>query len=642
MNRAVVLAALCLSCQGKADKDADPKPVEDTDVAAEPTYCEAQGLTARLFSDGPYEGAKLKGIAEDFTVKTIDGDWNFLENFTGCDTYLFILSEPTQSGPEWPALWSRDAKPFLTAVPDNTHVFFVSSADSKSGTHDDLALIQDKMAKALEKMSEDEVASWQTRLHFVDQQLDKIDGWVGDYLDVPHHGFGIDRFQRIRDIGSLHDVDRYDGAAGWWEPNLTHVAFEADYYNFESDRQDRLDAEGATVIETWQGDVISDGGWAGVRGWIEVDFPSASEMANFDSMEVDMDMTCDGDGEVGTCPAWDRITNMYICAQPVVASNPHEDEVCQPRIPGVTQADEVLGACTYDGLAGADACVDVADCPATDTGYQMITCEGYSPAVVEVIEVPADTHPCECNEPEGDVSDADYVCNSEGTGYDECNCTCNTEFARWITTYHREGRWVNDAHQMLPLVAEGGKQKFSYYSIDGWGVDVDVRLFNQGLGMRATESHHLFDGGSFGPTYNDKYAPIEVAIPAGAKKVELSVIISGHGQEDPDNCAEFCNTQHHFGVNGTENLIEWDYIGAQEYCQEDVVNGTVPNQYGTWFFARSNWCPGKEVAPIFVDVTDQVTPGQAATFTYFGDKDGDVYSNGGASISMSSRVVIWE
>jgi hypothetical protein len=641
MNRAVVLFAMCWSCQDASDDRSET--TDDSAATVAPSYCDSLGLTERAFHEGPYDGAVLKGIAEDFTLSTTDGDWTFSDHYTGCDTYLFILSEPTQAGPEWPALWSRDAKPFLSAVPDNTHVFFVSSADNKPGMNDDLDLIQDKMGKALEKLSEEERDWWSSgRIHVVDKQVDKINNWVGSYLRVPHHGFGIDRFQRIRDVGSLSDVDRYDGAAGWWEPNLTHVAFESILYNFEADREDRLESQDATVIETWQGDVISDGGWAGVRGWIEVDFPSTQDMAAFDSMEVDMDMTCDGDGEVGTCPAWDRLTHMYICAQPIEATNPYDSETCQPRIAGVDLVEEVLGTCTYDGVAGVDMCTDAVECPSVDTGYQAITCEGYVAPVAYVQEVPADTYSCQCEEPEGHATDAEYVCNSEGTGYDECNCACNTEFARWITTYHREGRWVNDAHQMLPLVADGGTQKFSYYSIDGWEVDIDIRLFNQDLGARATESHDLFAGGSFGLTYNDKYAPIEVDIPADATKVELAVIISGHGMEDPDNCAEFCNTQHHFGVNGTENLIEWDYIGEQEYCQEDVVNGTIPNQYGTWFYARSNWCPGKEVAPIFVDVTDQVTPGQTATLTYYGDKDGAPYASGGASISMSSRLVIWQ
>ena len=155
----------------------------------------------------------------------------------------------------------------------------------------------------------------------------------------------------------------------------------------------------------------------------------------------------------------------------------------------------------------------------------------------------------------------------------------------------------------------------------------------------------IFGGGSFCETYNDKYTPVEIDIPSSAKKVELAVIISGHGMTDNGNCAEFCNTEHFWTVNGTEHEINFDYLDGPdtiEWCQNDVHNGTVPNQYGTWFYARSNWCPGKEVAPIYIDITNDVRLGQTNTFEYHGLRYGEPFTDGGASISLSSFVTIHE
>ena len=138
------------------------------------------------------------------------------------------------------------------------------------------------------------------------------------------------------------------------------------------------------------------------------------------------------------------------------------------------------------------------------------------------------------------------------------------------------------------------------------------------------------------------YTPIELPIPETAKKVELAYVISGHGMAEPGNCAEFCITDHLFGVNSSENLVSLTDAGVQYGCQEQVAEGTVPNQYGTWWYGRSNWCPGREVQLKTIDVTDQVELGKNATFTYAGSFNGAPYPSGGASMRLKSWLVISE
>src|SRR5690606_27184888 len=110
----------------------------------------------------------------------------------------------------------------------------------------------------------------------------------------------------------------------------------------------------------------------------------------------------------------------------------------------------------------------------------------------------------------------------------------------------------------------------------------------------------------------------------------------------PENCAEFCDTNHVFGVNGHQHRVHFPETADPEHCQNDVVNGTIPNQYGTWFYGRSNWCPGKQVDPVYIDITDQVKRGEVNTFTYAGDYQGKPYHATGASIAMSSWLVVRE
>ncbi len=127
-------------------------------------------------------------------------------------------------------------------------------------------------------------------------------------------GFGIDRFQRIRGVGSFADVVRYDAALeGWpWADNLAYAAHEAQYFDFEAERQERLDAQDAagqvTVLPVWTGEILAEYADA------EVTFPSAAEMATFDSLEIDVVANCPDEtlAEFNNCGAWDYLAHVWL------------------------------------------------------------------------------------------------------------------------------------------------------------------------------------------------------------------------------------------------------------------------------------------------------------------------------------------
>jgi len=523
---------------------AEPEPAVETleadapaDIPSPPDVCGALGLPVRAFVDAQ-DDPTLYATAADVTVQTKAGPWHFKEAWTGCETYLFLQDKPRQdSGDAWPkALWERDVDWFLQRLPANTHVFFVPTSADVTEVNAALALVEGQFATFLAGKDEATAARWRQRVHFVTETASALPGWLGQHFTNPAWGVGIDRFQRVRYVGSYADFQRYNATIGWFEPNLSMAANEARYYEFEAAREAALEAEDATVVPVFTNQVIADEGWAGTRGTADVALPDAAVLAGFDTLELDLTLNCVGKGELGECPAWDYDVNLFLCDR---------------------------------------------DDPTT----------------------------------------------------------CDTDIAHWITTYHREGRWVHDISGLLPLFDGGGLRRLQFYTTQKYEVTLSLRFSNAGKGVRPVQTVFLWGSAAFGPDYNQGFAPLDVPVPADATKAELVTVITGHGGEQPENCAEFCKTTHTFTVNGHAHVLEHPEAGTGVQCMLDVDKGTVPNQYGTWWYGRNGWCPGREVAPQVVDVTSEVTPGAMAAVTYAGLFNGQPYHSAGAFIRMTSWLV---
>jgi len=220
------------------------------------------------------------------------------------------------------------------------------------------------------------------------------------------------------------------------------------------------------------------------------------------------------------------------------------------------------------------------------------------------------------------------------------------EMARFITTYHRESHWVVDASHALAWLQEGGERSVRYSWAPSWNtqptiITVNLVLRNQGRGVRPTQAIPLFTGGAFNSAYNDR-EPVVVDVPAGAAKVELRAILTGHGMDATNNCAEFCRHSHHFSVGETLFERRFNEAGTSRGCQEAIPEGVVPNQAGTWWFGRGGWCPGQEVHPWIEDLTAVAPAGAPVTISYAGRlSDVDPPDTSG-NIELRSWLVVWE
>lgn len=222
----------------------------------------------------------------------------------------------------------------------------------------------------------------------------------------------------------------------------------------------------------------------------------------------------------------------------------------------------------------------------------------------------------------------------------------NVELARFITSYHRETHWVVDISPMLGHLKAGGKRTFRWDFAPSWNTqptatNLSLRFSNRAKGFASSEIKPLWMGAprAFNAAYNDGLETFSEAIPADAKKVEVYVIITGHGG-DANNCAEFCNHQHTLTVNGTEFHKDHPEASTNKGCIGQVENGMTPNQGGTWWFGRGGWCPGQQVNPWVVDITELAKPGTTATLKYAGSFQGMTPPDNAGNIHLTSYLVI--
>lgn len=518
---------------------------------AGPDVCAREGLARSDFKPGT--GSSFGDIAGDFTVQTLNGPWTLSAQWTGCESYVFLVYFPDLrqgGGGGWigDQLWDSDVSPLLAVGPPNTRYFFVSFEEDPADRMTRMAQMRTRVVAGLgfgQRLPPD-------RVHFVTDRLTDIEGSLGafvtDYLefmfdpatvvDLGDRGqaqaplpfaFGIDRLQRWDAGGSMNEVV---GRPMIWQM----AAYFGHFYNHIAATYERAATDGATEVVLLE-ERVSERVFTRT-----VEFPDAASMADVDTVEFDVSVTCPH-RNVFACSEWDRIARIEHCRDP------------------------------------------------------------------------------ECME--------------------------RTEMVRWITPYWRRGerRWIWDASAFRGWIADGGPQTFRIEMGPGWERATErdtrmvVRLRTQGERPKSTEALRAFGGGSFGAEYNTR-APFAFTPPADATKVELVLILSGHGQTDGDNCAEWCDHRHHFTINDTAlpSIRHEGRVGSLRGCADAAAQGVSPGQYGNWAPERAYWCPGLPVEPIHIDLTEHVRLGEENQLAYRATLGSDVEPRGG-DIALNAYVV---
>ena len=109
--------------------------------------------------------------------------------------------------------------------------------------------------------------------------------------------------------------------------------------------------------------------------------------------------------------------------------------------------------------------------------------------------------------------------------------------------------------------------------------------------------------------------PITVALPEGASSAAIRALITGHGQGNADNCAEFCARDHTLTVAPAD--VAFPAVAhTRRVWRDDCPTTAAPDQRGTWRYPRAGWCPGALVEPWTVDLPAAALPSRTLTVAY--------------------------
>lgn len=201
------------------------------------------------------------------------------------------------------------------------------------------------------------------------------------------------------------------------------------------------------------------------------------------------------------------------------------------------------------------------------------------------------------------------------------------ELFRFITPYGIGAKWTADLSDFLPLL-EGIKTFRIFIDTwvgpghpqgNGWLVDASLHYEEGDPNTRALFVYPFLrmENIVYGDPKQSTKRKVEVTLKniPRSNNARLYTIITGHGQGNAENCAEFCPKNHTISFAGsTASKIIW---------RDDCATSVDPNQKGNYRSSRAGWCPGDKVYPWIIDINIAKLSSDFAEFKY----DVDPYIN---------------
>lgn len=213
----------------------------------------------------------------------------------------------------------------------------------------------------------------------------------------------------------------------------------------------------------------------------------------------------------------------------------------------------------------------------------------------------------------------------------------NLEMGRFISPYAKsfpksfQYDYVYDVTEYAHLLKDSAEFRIEYQGYSyGFTATWDM-IFVEGTPAReVVKIENIYNGGyNYGQATSIEAALVQktFTVPADAVATKARIIITGHGADNSEGCAEFCAKKMYLKHNGTQ-------IAEQLVWKDDCGSNPIPAQPGTWVYNRANWCPGEKVRNY--DYMLNVTAGSTHTI----DLDMESFiANGAASYNISLQLI---
>jgi len=185
----------------------------------------------------------------------------------------------------------------------------------------------------------------------------------------------------------------------------------------------------------------------------------------------------------------------------------------------------------------------------------------------------------------------------------------NYEIARYITPYGVAcGGWTWDITDFRSLLVNE-VDFISYVQVwgaSGWLVSVELELIEGTPAYPFVKVDKLWceDYWVYGdPDISYDFPEMTMNIRENTQEAKIRMTMTGHGQGNTMNAAEFSEFTHHIWIDGEETF-------DQHLWKDDCGENNCSPQNGTYLYSRSGWCPGQDVQPWEWDLDGHYTAGE--------------------------------
>ncbi len=185
----------------------------------------------------------------------------------------------------------------------------------------------------------------------------------------------------------------------------------------------------------------------------------------------------------------------------------------------------------------------------------------------------------------------------------------NYEILRYITPYGVAcGDWTWDISDFRSLLVDE-VDFISYVQVwgaSGWLVSAELELVEGTPAYPFIKVNKLWceDNWVYGdPDISDDFPELSVMMQEQTQEAKIRMTMTGHGQGNTLNAAEFSELTHHIWIDGEETF-------EQHLWKDDCDENSCSPQNGTYLYSRSGWCPGQDVQPWEWDLDGHFTAGE--------------------------------